>query len=212
MCLVGTLTIGQTILLSSSSFFAIVRRFSQGLRVSWVTPGLNWRGSLWETMDFLQWTLNLQVRRNKFIKNWTQITTIAHNDNYFGEVLGCLYPCLTVIWNKGTRLVNTKPKKCRLMAVRPWHSRVQNRRFCKVCLLGQNVPMLCNCCFRAKSLLSHLSHSALFFLQGVLSLFLVSWVGHVLVMASFWVWQGFLFLVGGMSWFSCVGVSCFFCF
>ena len=117
MCLVGTLTIGQMILLSSSSFFAIVRRFSQGLRVSWVTPGLNWRGSLWETMDFLQWTLNLQVRRNKFIKNWTQITTIAHNDNYFGEVLGCLYPCLTVIWNKGTRLVNTKNQKCRSW---PW--------------------------------------------------------------------------------------------
>ena len=100
-----------------SSFFAIVRRFSQGLRVSWVTPGLNWRGSLWETMDFLQWTLNLQVRRNKFIKIWTQITTIAHNDNYFGEVLGCLYPCLTVIWNKGTRLVNTKTQKCRSW---PW--------------------------------------------------------------------------------------------
>ena len=35
MCLVGTLTI------RGPSFFAIVLRFSQGLRVSWVTPGLN---------------------------------------------------------------------------------------------------------------------------------------------------------------------------
>ena len=87
-----------------------------------------------------------------FINNWTKITTIAHNDNYFGEVLGCLYPCLTVIWNKGTRLVNTKTKKCRLMVVRPWHSRVQNMKILQNVFTRDEMYKSysrwcwCNCC------------------------------------------------------------------